>query len=132
LTESQSSSGPWTAQAGGSYLQNTVFPVWISLFGPRPNLQNGTTSVIRPACAGVSYLSAVALPAWMSLFGPRPNFHVSSTRRDEKWLEWVDEGQHHGLAAFQVDAEGLVSEEPRKAIPRKRPGHASARQWGRC
>lgn len=110
----QASSGQRTAQAGGSYLQNTVFPVWISLFGPRPNLQNGTTSVIRPACAGVSYLSAVALPAWMSLFGPRPNFHTSSARQDKEWLEWVDEGRHHSLAAFAVDSDGLVDRDPIK------------------
>jgi len=90
-----SSSGPWTAHAGGSYL------------------------------------SAVAFPAWISLFGPRPNYHISSGRQDREWLEWEDEGRHHGLAAFAIDAEGLVSKEPIKAIPRKRPGHVSARQWRR-
>lgn len=90
-----SSSGPWTAHAGGSYL------------------------------------SAVAFPAWISLFGPRPNFQLSIRREDHKWLEWTDEGRHHGLAAFKVDTDGLVSREPIKTIPRKRPGHVSARQWGR-
>ena len=79
-----------------------------------------------------SYLKNVAFPAWISIFGPRPNFVISSGRRKNEWLEWVDEGRHHGLAAFAVDAEGLVSEEPIKAIPRKRPGHVSARQWRRC
>ena len=91
-----SSSGPWTAHAGGSYL------------------------------------SAVAFPAWISLFGPRPNFHISTSRQDREWLEWTDEGRHHGLAAFAVGKKsGLVSREPIKTIPRKRPGHVSARQWGR-
>jgi len=92
---SQASSGPWTAQAGGSYLQNTAFP------------------------------------AWISLFGPRPNFQLSTRRQDRKWFEWTDEGRHHGLAAFRVDAEGMVSKEPIKAIPRRKPW-VSSRQWGRC
>lgn len=83
------------------------------------------------AHAGGSYLSAVAFPAWISLFSPRPNFILSSGGRKNEWLEWTDEGRHHGLAAFAVDAEGLVSKEPIKAIPRKRPGHVSARQWRR-
>ncbi|MFZ3112412.1 hypothetical protein [Methanothrix sp.] len=90
----ETSSGPWTAHAGGSYL------------------------------------SAVAFPAWISLFVPRPNFHISSTLQDREWLEWTDEGRYHGLAAFQVDAEGMVSEEPIKAIPRRKPW-VSSRQWGR-
>jgi hypothetical protein len=128
----QTSSGHGAAHAGGSYLSAVAFPVWISLFGPRPNLQNGTTSDIRPACAGVGYLSAVVFPAWISLFSPRPDFHLSTTREEKKWLEWADEGRHHGLAAFHVDADGLVSKEPIKTIPRKRPGHVSSRQWGRC
>lgn len=123
-----SSSGPWTAHAGESYLSAVAFPAWISLFGPRPNLQNGTTSDIRPACAGVSYLSAVVFPAWISLFSPRPDFHLSTTREEKKWLEWTDEGRHHGLAAFAVDADGLVSKEPIKTIPRRKPWQ-SARQW---
>ena len=84
------------------------------------------------AHAGESYLKNVAFPAWISLFGPRPNYHLSTCRQGREWLEWTEGGRHHGLAAFQVDADGLVSEEPIKAIPRKRPGHASARQWGRC
>ena len=88
------SSGPWTAQAGESYLKN------------------------------------VAFPAWISLFVPRPSFILSLNRQEKKWLEWTDEGRHHGLAAFQVDADGLVSREPIKTIPRKRPGHVSSRQWG--
>ena len=91
-----------------------------------------TSSGHSAAHAGGSYLSAVAFPAWISLFGPRPNFHISSARQDREWLEWTDAGRHHGLAAFQVDAEGLVSKEPLKTIPRKRPGHVSARQWRRC
>ena len=86
----------------------------------------------RTRQAGESYLSAVAFPAWLSLFGSRPNFHLSSARQDREWLEWTDEGRHHGLAAFAVDKNGLVSKDPIKAIPRKRPGHVSARQWGRC
>jgi len=90
---SQASSGPWTAQAGESYLQNTAFP------------------------------------AWISLFGPRPNFQLSTRRQDRKWFEWTDEGRHHGLAAFAVDADGLVSKEPTKTIPRRKPWQ-SARQWG--
>mgnify|MGYP007012348520 CR=1 FL=1 len=59
---------------------------------------------------------------------------VCVLRLDGKYhLRAVDDaGRHHGLAAFQVDAEGLVSKEPIKAIPRKRPGHVSARQWGRA
>ena len=96
LSPEPSSSGPWAAHAGGSYL------------------------------------SAVAFPAWISLFGPRPNFHISIRRDDRAWLEWVDGERHHGLAAFRVDAEGMVSKEPLKTIPRKRPGHVSARQWRRC
>ena len=83
------------------------------------------------AHAGGSYLSAVAFPAWISLFSPRPNFILSSGRRKNEWLEWEDEGRHHGLAAFAVDAEGLVSKEPIKTIPRRKPW-VSARQWGRC
>jgi hypothetical protein len=90
------SSGPWTAHAGESYLQNTAFP------------------------------------AWISLFSPRPNFILSSGGRKNEWLEWTDEGRHHGLAAFAVDVDGLVSREPIKTIPRKRPGHVSDRQWRRC
>ena len=129
---SRSPSGHSAAHAGGSYLSAVAFPAWISLFGPRPNLQNGTTSDIRPACAGVSYLSAVVFPAWISLFSPRPDFHLSTTREEKKWLEWTDEGRHHGLAAFAVDADGLVSKEPIKAIPRRKPKAVSARQWGRC
>ncbi len=89
----KTSSGPWTAHAGGSYLAD------------------------------------IAFPAWISLFVPRPNFHVSSARQDREWLEWTDEGRHHGLAAFAVDAEGLVSKEPIKAIPRRKPW-VSSRQWG--
>lgn len=89
---SQASSGPWTAQAGESYLQNTAFP------------------------------------AWISLFGPRPNFQISLAGREKKWLEWEEGGRHHGLAAFQVDADGLVSKEPIKTIPRRKP-RQSARQW---
>lgn len=76
------------------------------------------------AHAGGSYLSAVAFPAWISLFGPRPNFHISSARYDREWLEWED----HGLAAFAVDKSGLVSREPIKAIPRRKPW-TSSRQW---
>lgn len=83
------------------------------------------------AHAGESYLKNVVFPAWISAFGPRPNFILSSGRQDREWLEWTDEGRHHGLAAFAVDAEGLVSKEPIKTIPRKRPGHVSARQWVR-
>jgi hypothetical protein len=83
------------------------------------------------AHAGESYLQNVAFPAWISLFVPRPSFILSLNRQEKKWLEWTDEGRHHGLAAFAVDAEGLVSKEPIKAIPRKRPGHVSARQWRR-
>jgi hypothetical protein len=91
-----------------------------------------TSSGPWTAHAGESYLSAVAFPAWISLFSPRPNFHISTGRRKNEWLEWVDEGRYHGLAAFQVDAEGLVSKEPIKTtITRKRPGHVSSRQWGR-
>jgi len=86
----------------------------------------------RTQQAGGSYLSAVAFPAWISLFSPRPNFHISTGRRKNEWLEWVDEGRHHGLAAFAVDADGLVSEDPIKTIPRKKPKAVSARQWGRC
>jgi len=82
--------------------------------------------------AGGSYLSAVAFPAWISMFGPRPNFIISSGGRKNEWLEWTDGGRHHGLAAFAVDVDGLVSKEPLKTIPRKRPGHVSARQWRRC
>ena len=81
------------------------------------------------AHAGESYLSAVAFPAWISLFSPRPNFIICSGRRKNEWLEWVDEGRRHGLAAFQVDAEGMVSKEPIKAIPRRKPW-VSSRQWG--
>ena len=84
------------------------------------------------AHAGESYLQNVALPAWISLFGPRPNFIISTDRRKNEWLEWTDEGRRHGLAAFAVDKNGLVSKDPIKTIPRKRPGHVSARQWGRC
>jgi len=87
-----SSSGPWTAHAGGSYL------------------------------------SAVAFPAWISIFGPRPNYHISSGRQDREWLPWDDEGRHHGLAVFTVDKSGLVSREPTKAIPRRKPWQSS-RQW---
>ena len=84
------------------------------------------------AHAGESYLQNVAFPAWISLFVPRPSFILSLNRQEKKWLEWTDEGRHHGLAAFRVDAEGLVSKEPLKTIPRKRPSHVSARQWRRC
>jgi hypothetical protein len=94
LDRSRPSSGPSAAHAGESYLQNTAFPTWISLFGPRPN------------------------------------FHLSLTRQEKKWLEWMEEGRHHGLAAFAIDADGLVNKDPIKTIPRKRPGHVSARQWG--
>jgi len=90
-----------------------------------------TSSGQSAAHAGESYLLSVAFPAWISAFGPRPNFHISSARQDREWLEWTDEGRHHGLAAFQVDAEGLVSKEPIKTIPRRKPW-VSARQWGRC
>jgi len=83
------------------------------------------------AHAGESFLQNVAFPAWISLFGPRPNFVISSGRPKDAWLEWTDAGRHHGLAAFRVDKDGLVSKEPIKTIPRKRPGHVSARQWGR-
>jgi len=91
-----------------------------------------TSSGHSAAHTGGSYLSAVAFPAWISMFGPRPNFIISSGRRKNEWLEWVDEGRRHGLAAFAVDVDGLVSKEPLKTIPRKRPGHVSARQWRRC
>ena len=64
-------------------------------------------------------------------FGPRPNFQISLAGREKKWLEWEEGGRHHGLAAFQVDADGLVSKEPTKTIPRRKPWQ-SARQWGRC
>lgn len=93
---SETSSGPWTAHTGGSYL------------------------------------SAVAFPAWISLFGPRPNFHISSARQDREWLEWTDEGRHHGLAAFQVEKNGLVCRDPIKTIPRGKPCQVSRRQWGRA
>ncbi|WP_348305438.1 hypothetical protein [Methanothrix sp.] len=82
--------------------------------------------------AGGSYLKTTAFPAWICLFGPRPNFHICTARPGREWLEWTDEGRHHGLAAFRVDEGGLVDRDPIKAIPRKRPGHVSARQWGRC
>ena len=84
------------------------------------------------AHAGESYLQNVAFPAWISLFVPRPSFILSSGGRKNEWLEWTDGGRHHGLAAFAVDAEGLVSKEPIKAIPRRKPKAVSARQWGRC
>lgn len=90
-----------------------------------------TSSGQSAAHAGESYLQNVAFPAWISLFVPRPSFILSLNRQEKKWLEWTDEGRHHGLAAFAVGAEGLVSKEPIKAIPRKRPGHVSARQWRR-
>lgn len=83
----------------------------------------------RTQQAGESYLKNMAFPAWISLFSPRPNFHLSSGRQDREWLEWTDGGRHHGLAAFQVDNDGLVSEEPIKAIPRRKPW-VSSRQWG--
>ena len=83
------------------------------------------------AHAGESYLQNVAFQAWISLFVPRPSFILSSGGRKNEWLEWEDEGRHHGLAAFAVDAEGIVSKEPIKTIPRKRPGHVSTRQWRR-
>ena len=123
------SSGQSTAHAGESYLKNVVFPAWISAFGPRPNfiLSSGRQST---AHAGESYLQNVAFPAWISLFVPRPSFILSSGGRKNEWLEWTDGGRHHGLAAFQVDAEGLVSKEPIKAIPRRKPW-VSSRQWGR-
>lgn len=82
------------------------------------------------AHAGGSYLKNIAFTAWISLFGPRPNFHISSARYDRVWLEWEDEGLRHGLAAFHVDNTGLVSKDPVKTIPRKRPCQVSARQWG--
>ena len=82
------------------------------------------------AHAGESYLKNVAFPAWISLFVPRPSFILSLNRQEKKWLEWTDEGRHHGLAAFQVDGDGLVAKDPIKAIPRKRPAHVSSRQWG--
>jgi hypothetical protein len=82
------------------------------------------------AHAGESYLQNTAFPAWISLFGPRPNFQLSTRRQDRKWFEWTDEGRHHGLAAFAVDVDGLVSKEPIKAIPRRKPW-VSSRQWGR-
>ena len=85
-----------------------------------------TSSGHGAAHAGGSYLSAVAFPAWISLFSPRPNFHISSARQDREWLEWTDEGRHHGLAAFHVDADGLVSKDPIKA----RKPWVSSRQWG--
>lgn len=87
-----------------------------------------TSSGQSAAHAGESYLLSVAFPAWISAFGPRPNFKIDS-KQSREWLEWVDEGRHHGLAAFQVDAEGLVSKEPIKAIPRRKPWQ-SVRQWG--
>lgn len=83
------------------------------------------------AHAGGSYLSAVAFPAWISLFSPRPNFILSSGRRKNEWLEWEDKGRHHGLAAFAVDAEGIVSKEPIKAIPRRKPWVSSRQGGGR-
>jgi len=82
------------------------------------------------AHAGESYLQNVAFPAWISLFVPRPSFILSLNRQEKKWLEWTDEGRHHGLAAFRVDAEGMVSKEPIKAIPRRRKPWVSSRQWG--
>jgi hypothetical protein len=88
-----------------------------------------TSSGQSTAHACGSYLSAVAFPAWISLFGPRPNFHISSARQAREWLEWTDDGRHHGLAAFQVDEDGLVAKDPIKAIPRRRPW-VSSRQWG--
>lgn len=88
-----------------------------------------TSSGHSAAHAGESYLKNVVFPAWISAFGPRPNFILSSGRQDREWLEWTDEGRHHGLAAFAVDKSGLVSEEPTKAIPRRKPWQ-SARQWG--
>jgi hypothetical protein len=84
------------------------------------------------AHAGESYLQNVAFPAWISLFVPRPSFILSLNRQEKKWLEWTDGGRHHGLAAFAVDVDGLVSKEPIKAIPRRKPKAVSARQWGRC
>jgi len=83
------------------------------------------------AHAGESYLQNVAFPAWISLFVPRPSFILSLNRQEKKWLEWTDEGRHHGLAAFRVDAEGLVSKDPIKTIPRKKPKAVSGRQWRR-
>ena len=87
-----------------------------------------TSSGPGAAHAGESYLQNVAFPAWLSVFGPRPNFKIDS-RQAREWLEWTDEGRHHGLAAFHVDADGLVSKDPIKAIPRRKPW-VSSRQWG--
>ncbi len=85
------------------------------------------------AQASGCYLSAVALPAWLSLFGPRPNFHISISRDDRAWLEWTDEGRQHGLAAFRVEAGGLVAELPVKvSFTRAKPCQVSTRQWGRA
>ena len=81
------------------------------------------------AHAGESYLKNVVFPAWISAFGPRPSFILSLNRQEKKWLEWTDGGRHHGLAAFAVDVDGLVSKEPIKAIPRRKPW-VSSRQWG--
>lgn len=83
------------------------------------------------AHASESYLQNTAFPAWISLFGPRPNFQLSTRRQDRKWFEWTDEGRHHGLAAFAIDADGLASKEPTKTIPRRKPW-VSSRQWGRA
>jgi len=84
------------------------------------------------AHAGGSYLSAVAFPAWISLFSPRPNFYISNARQDREWLEWVDEGLHHGLARFAIGPGGLIDEDPVQAAPRKKPCQVSERQWRRC
>lgn len=83
--------------------------------GERDRLRAESSSSGHSAAhAGGSYLLSVAFPAWISAFGPRPNFKIDS-KQSREWLEWTDEGRHHGLAAFQVDAEG----------------HVSARQWRR-
>lgn len=79
---------------------------------------------------GGSYLS-VAM-RWLALFGPRPAFIFSTCRRDTEWLEWSEEGRHHGLARFAVGPDGLIDEEPVQAAPRKKPCQVSGRQWGRC
>ena len=76
------------------------------------------------------YLS-IAL-GWLSLFGPRPSFVFSTQRREPDWQQWDAGPVHHGLAAFKVDSDGWLDEEPLQTIPRKKPCQVSARQWGQA
>jgi hypothetical protein len=90
----------------------------------------------RPSCApwgahsGGSYLSVAF--GFLAILGPRPSFIFSTRRRETAWLPWTEKNHHHGLARFPVARDGMIGDEPIKAIPRKKPCRVSTRQWERA